>query len=122
MRTICSIIMAAAMTLFISCGDNNGPKPPGTDLRGSWTLTLPAGFKKKTKIEYAGKMRYRIITGGNTGGIYEMSGSKLKKMNPKNDRDKHYIWEIEDKDNLLLVEAPSVGAVGSDYTGAIISR
>jgi len=83
---------------------------------------MPAGFKYKARIEYMGNLRYRMAVEVNLGGVYEIAGDELTMLNPGNDAKRHYVWKIEDKDNLLLTEAPPVEKVGSDYTGAVLSR
>jgi hypothetical protein len=59
---------------------------------------------------------------GSLGGVYELKGNELRMLNPGNDGTRHYVWKIEDKESLLLVEAPTVGEVGSDYRGAALTR
>jgi hypothetical protein len=98
------------------------PAPPEPDLTGSWSLVMPAGFKYSARIEYMGNLRYRIAVEVNSGGVYEISGDELTMLNPGNDATRRYVWKIEDKDNLLLIKAPPVEKVGSDYTGAVLSR
>jgi len=83
---------------------------------------MPAGFKYKARVEYMGRLRYRIAVEVVFGGVYEVAGDTLTMLNPGNDETRHYVWRIEDKDNLLLLEAPTVGAVGSDYRGAVLTR
>jgi len=96
--------------------------PPEPDLRGAWSMVLPAGFKYDARLEYMGRLRYRIALEVNSGGVYEVMGDSLVMLNPGNDGTRHYIWKIEDQDHLLLVDAPTVGAVGSDYRGAVLTR
>ena len=83
---------------------------------------MPAGYKYPAHIEYMGKLRYRIAVEVVFGGVYELAGDELTMLNPENDGTRHYVWKIEDKDNLLLIKAPTVGEVGSDYRGAVLSR
>jgi hypothetical protein len=83
---------------------------------------MPAGFKHTAPIEYMGRSRYRIAVEGNLGGVYEFTGDALKMLNPQSDGNRHYVWKIEDRDSLLLVEAPTVAEVGSDYRGAVLNR
>jgi len=93
-----------------------------SDLTGDWQLTMPAGFTQESRIEFIGKKRYRIPIKGNLGGIYEEQDNTLTMFNPGNDVRRHYIWQVEDQDNLILIEAPPVAKVGSDYRGEILSR
>jgi hypothetical protein len=117
------VVAIACVGLLSGCGESGKLQaPPEPDLRGNWTLVLPAGYKYEARIEYMGRLRYRIAVEVNSGGVYEVAGDELRMLNPGNDGTRHYVWKIEDKDNLLLVEAPTVGAVGSDYRGAVLSR
>jgi hypothetical protein len=83
---------------------------------------MPAGFKYDARMEYMGKLRYRIAVEGNLGGVYELKGNELKMFNPGNEGTRHYVWKIEDKESLVLTEAPTVAEVGSDYRGAVMTR
>ena len=114
------LVAFAVVTAFLSC--SRGPQPPEPDLRGKWNLAMPSGFKKKAEIEYIGRQRYLIALKSNLGGIYEIMEDRLKKLNPGKDERRHYIWVIEDKDNLLLIESPPVSKVGCDYRGSVLSR
>ena len=119
-----SMLFALVCVAMLSaCGTSaKGPPPPEPNLSGRWRLTLPAGFKYDAKIEYMGRLRYRIAVEVNGGGVYEVVGDTLTMLNPGNDGTRHYVWTIEDRDNLLLIEAPTVGEVGSDYRGAVLTR
>lgn len=119
-----SILFAVlCVSVFSSCSKSpNVAAPPEPDLTGRWNLAMPAGFKYTARIEYMGKLRYRIAVEVVFGGVYELAGDELTMLNPESDETRRYVWKIEDKDNLLLIKAPSVGAVGSDYRGAVLSR
>lgn len=118
-----TLVVLLCLGMLLSCREvPKQPPPSEPNLAGTWTLVQPAGFRYAAPIEYMGKHRYRIALDVNMGGVYALSEGRLSMLNPTNDGTRHYVWKIEGKDSLLLIEAPSSSEVGSDYQGAVLNR
>jgi hypothetical protein len=117
-----AILVVAFAILITACGDQPRVPVPEPDLTGTWKLIMPAGYEYEAEIAYMDRMRYRIVMEVTFGGVYEITHDTLRMLNPGNDGTRHYVWKIEDENSLLLVEAPTVGEVGSDYRGATLTR
>jgi hypothetical protein len=94
----------------------------GIDLSGNWELTLPAGAKFRSPIERVSENTYRIPTIQSLSGIYELKGDKLVVTIPTDPRLTEYVWKVENANTLILIEAPPMNKIGSDYKGATLMR
>lgn len=91
------------------------------DLAGTWNLQLPGGHRGAITINAIDNNNLSLNAGGTLSGNYVVQGPHLLILTP----DKRLYmtaWQIMGKDNLLLVRAPAAADVGSDYTGATLTR
>ena len=94
------------------------------DLEGCWLLTMPKGFEYEAQLERvddAGQFRI-TCQAWNLRGIYRLSDGRLTIVQPENERLIGLVWEIKNKNVLLLTEHPESSQVGSDYRNATLSR
>jgi hypothetical protein len=111
------ILSAACLCLALDgCGKKS------LDLSGNWELTLPKGAKHQSPIERVSENTYRIPGLKALSGVYELRGDKLVVTVPTDQRLTEYVWQVQDANTLILVEAPPPGKTGSDYRGATLVR
>jgi hypothetical protein len=94
------------------------------DLEGRWLLTMPREFEYEAQIERVeGEDKFRLTCEAwNLRGIYRLCDGRLTIVQPENERLIGLVWEIKNKNVLLLTEHPESSQVGSDYRNATLSR
>ena len=94
------------------------------DLAGGWLLTMPAGFEFEATLEQIEKSsKYRLVSGAaNLRGVYELKEGRLSMVQPEDERMIGLVWEIKNRNVLVLVEHPEASQFGSDYRNATLSR
>lgn len=92
------------------------------DLAGKWRLTLPAGATMDTNIVLRHDGNIGLRRAGNLSGIYELHNRHLIVVKPAIERLTEYVWQVKSPDLLVLVTAPPVSKIGSDYSGATLTR
>lgn len=90
------------------------------DLTGDWMLSLPAGYTYRVSLHVAGKDKVSIAKGGNLSGTFRVRGHTLTIIDPQDKRKADSTWTIVTPDKLVLTRSPH--GMGSDYTGATLTR
>ncbi len=116
------MVMCVCLMIVSGCSTTKQKGSPAVDLSGEWTMTLPAGFVSTSPIERVDDTHYRIPNIKVLSGVYQRRGNMLVVVEPIDARLTEFIWEIRDADNLVLIQSPPVGKIGSDYTGATLNR
>lgn len=100
------------------------PGTPSLDLAGTWLLTMPKGFEYEARWERVdGKLEYRLVCGATMlRGGYEFCGRRLRMTRAEDERLAGLVWEVKNKNVLLLIEHPEESQFGSDYRNATLSR
>lgn len=95
-----------------------------TDLAGGWLLTMPAGFEYEASLEPIEKSnKYRLICGAtNLRGEYELREGRLSMVRPEEEMMTGLVWEVKNRNVLVLVEHPESSQFGSDYRDSTLSR
>jgi hypothetical protein len=85
---------------------------------------MPAGFEYEATLVRVGEDgRYRLrCRATNLSGVYELRGRRLKAVSPDNERMTGLVWEVKNRNVLLLTVHPETAAVGADYRNATLSR
>lgn len=93
-------------------------------ISGQWLLTMPKGFEYEVRLrKIDGADKYRLECGATMlRGEYELSGRRLSMLKPDDERLTGLVWEIKNKNVLVLVEHPEKSQFGSDYRNATLSR
>jgi len=114
-------LMQLVILLFLSATPAVAGEPP--DLAGHWLLTMPRGFEYDAILEPGVEAGlYRLRCGAvNLQGVYELRGRRLTMIQPVNSRLAGLVWEIKNKNVLLLIEHPEPSRVGSDYRNASLT-
>lgn len=90
------------------------------DLTDDWMLTLPAGYTYRVSVLAVSKDKIKIVTGGNLSGTFRLRGHTLTIIDPSDKRKANTTWTLATRDKLVLTRSPQ--GMGSDYTGAILTR
>jgi hypothetical protein len=102
------------------------PFPPAVagevDLSGSWTLLLPAGFRSEARLLRVWTRDYELVSSGVLRGTYELREGDLVVTEPSDPRFAGLVWRVTGPDRIVLIEAPEGRVMGSDYTGALLTR
>lgn len=93
-------------------------------ISGQWLLTMPKGFEYEVHLRKVdGADKYRLDCGATMlRGEYELNGRRLSMLKPDDERLTGLVWEIKNKNVLVLVEHPEKSQFGSDYRNATLSR
>jgi hypothetical protein len=85
---------------------------------------MPAGFEYAATLVRIGEDgHYRLrCPATNLSGVYNLSDRRLTAVSPDNERMTGLVWEIKNRNVLLLTVHPETAAVGSDYRNATLSR
>ncbi len=94
------------------------------DLEGRWLLTMPKGFEYEAQLKRVdSEDKFRLTCDAwNLRGIYRLCDGRLTIVQPENERLIGLVWEIKNKNVLLLTEHPESSQVGCDYRNATLSR
>ncbi|MGI8978380.1 MAG: hypothetical protein ACR2FY_04055 [Pirellulaceae bacterium] len=101
------------------------PEPaPVFDLTGKWLLTMPRGIEYEARLErLENGTKYRLVAGAaNLRGTYELRDGRLSMIQPENERMTGLVWEIKNKNVVVLSEHPEESQFGSDYRNSTLSR
>ncbi len=92
-------------------------------LAGHWVMYLPAGFQHRITLTPVGPNRYRLAPDRlNSSGVYELRGERLVLVQPTRCHIPGFEWEVRGGDRLVMVAQPPVDKIGSNYSGAYLSR
>ena len=91
-------------------------------LEGEWLRTMPGGHELDIAIHAVADDQVIIATGRNLGGRYRIQGDRLVIVEPSDKRMASLTWHIKNLNEIILIDAPSAASVGSDYTGATLTR
>ena len=94
----------------------------GTDLRGQWELSLPAGFHYPAEISQGREGRLELKVRGVMRGTYARDGRLLRMAVPADPRLTEFVWEADSANRFVLIESPPLQKIGSDYRGATLTR
>jgi hypothetical protein len=91
---------------------------------GRWLLTMPAGFEYNATLEPGPEAGlYRLRCGAVLlQGLYELRGKRLTMAQPVDPKLVGLVWEVKNRNTLVLVEHPEKAQFGSDYRGATLGR
>ncbi len=92
------------------------------DLAGNWRMTLPRGYQYEVTLEAQGDNLYRLEFPGNSSGVYRHKGSRLSMDTPRDKRLTEFVWQLQNKNLLVLVESPPTAKTGADYRDAVMHR
>jgi hypothetical protein len=100
-----------------------GAAPP-LDLGGTWLLTMPRGFEYEARLERIDDTaEYRLICGATMlRGGYKLCGRRLTMARAEDEQMAGLVWEVKNKNVLVLIEHPEKSQFGSDYRNATLSR
>ena len=118
------VFSVMCVVLTLGCATTGQPDPVGgmsaNALNGEWLLAMPAGFERLVRIEVLDQAHVALATGGNLTGKYELRGRRLVIVDPPDSRKEGTAWTIVQPDKLVLSRSPT--GMGSDYTGATLTR
>jgi hypothetical protein len=132
--TLAALTVLCGLALADAPSSNPGPTPSpqhgtgrageGGELLGEWLLKLPAGFEFEVSIVADERPDHFVVRGKkatNLLGVYKLGDGKLCLVTPQNAQMAGLVWEVKDRNTLLLVEQ-SEKKRPADYRGAILSR
>lgn len=131
LRTLVGLTFIAA--LLSGCAKSKpattrpAPVPPAapaitaTDLAGDWLLTLPRNHQRPAKIVAIDATHLSLQGCGTLSGTYLLQPPHLLILTT-DERFRPLAWQIDSGNLMRLVRAPTVSAVGSDYTGSTLTR
>jgi len=96
------------------------PAPP--EFNGEWELTMPRGFTYRSPVTQLTNGQFAIPQIVALSGVYELRRDQLVIVQPTNPRLSELVWLATSPDRLVLVAAPAVEKIGSDYRGATLQR
>jgi len=122
MKKFLSVVGILAFALLVA-GCKTSQSSSNTDLAGTWSLTMPSGFKHKVHITRETADRYRFSKAGVIiNGIYERRGNRLVMITPSDSQLTDWIWRIDDGNHLTLVKEPDVHKTGGGYRASTLQR
>ena len=85
---------------------------------------MPGGFEYEASLEQIEKSsKFRLISGAaNLRGEYELRDGRLSMVKPEDKKMTGLVWEVKNRNVLLLVERPESSQFGSDYRNSTLSR
>jgi hypothetical protein len=90
---------------------------------GTWTLNAPDGSTSSVEVSSLRKDEYYLRAPGRTfSGSYHYLQKNLSIVKPDNPRMSGYVWTLEHKGELKLVEEPSVPVSGVRLTAATLKK
>ena len=105
------------MTLSL-CGCASVDIPPG-----AWTLKAPDGTTSAVEVSKLRTGEYFVRAPGRTfSGSYVYKERELTILKPDNPRMNGYVWKLERKGQLVLVEEPPVPVSGVRLTSASLRK
>ena len=117
--------MALLLLSFVAgCATSSTREGAGSDsdLSGKWSVTRPGRDPIVGQITKIGKNRYRFSNMYNLSGIYEIWKDMLVIKEPVHPNFSDLGWQIKNSSRLVVILAPPVAVVGTDYTGVTATK
>jgi hypothetical protein len=120
-RTLIAIIFAS---LGVGCATPSTTTDSGSDVdfSGNWSVTRPGREAIVGQISKLGEDRFKFTGMYNLSGVYEVWEDMLVIKEPIHQNFTDLAWRIESPDRLMVILAPPVAVVGTDYTGVVAER
>jgi hypothetical protein len=125
-------VLLSALTLAVVAEETAPPQvsrrliaapPLSKDLAGTWLLTMSAGFEYEAVLEATEKPgEFRLRGAGNLNGVYVLRNGKLSIAEPDNEKMQGLVWDVLNRNVVLLTEHPESSQFGSDYRRSTLSR
>lgn len=81
------------------------------DLTGQWLHhNEPTPNTIKVSIARLSPGKYKMVTGGNSGGVYKIEGDQLVMTEPGNENYTGFVWKIKNPDELVLLTTQYKGS------------
>lgn len=112
------IRIALSLTMLSLAGCASVDIPPG-----AWTLRAPDGSTAAVEVSNLRTGEYYVRAPGQTfSGSYIYKDRELSILKPDNPRMNGYVWKLEHKGQLVLVEEPPVPVSGVRLTSASLHK
>lgn len=97
--------------------------PTTASLAGSWRVRMPRGHESDVTIRRMSDDEVHLQFPGNMTGTYRLENGRLVVTEPEDKNHMGWEWTIEgDGRSMVLTGTAPVEQVGSDYTGATLTR
>lgn len=97
--------------------------PDPTDLAGTWLLTMPRGHEFEATLVALKPGEFELQTEAhNLRGVYTLRDGRLEMSKPVNERMVGLVWEVKNRNVVVLSDHPESSQLGSNYRNATLSR